>query len=37
LITEPHRLARRYLVYNSIFIARAFQQLAGWRSYARDW
>ena len=37
LFTEPRRLAHRYLVYNSIFIARALQQLAGWRSYARDW
>jgi len=37
LISEPRRLAHRYLVYNSIFIARAFQQLAGWRSYAQDW
>jgi N-acetylglucosaminyldiphosphoundecaprenol N-acetyl-beta-D-mannosaminyltransferase len=37
LSTEPRRLARRYLVDNAIFVARAFQQLAGWRSYARDW
>jgi N-acetylglucosaminyldiphosphoundecaprenol N-acetyl-beta-D-mannosaminyltransferase len=37
LITEPRRLGHRYLVYNAIFIARAFQQLAGWRSYIRDW
>jgi N-acetylglucosaminyldiphosphoundecaprenol N-acetyl-beta-D-mannosaminyltransferase len=37
LITEPRRLAHRYFVYNSIFIARGFQQLLGWRSYARDW
>jgi N-acetylglucosaminyldiphosphoundecaprenol N-acetyl-beta-D-mannosaminyltransferase len=37
LMTEPRRLAHRYLVYNSIFIARAFQQLAGWKSYAQDW
>jgi N-acetylglucosaminyldiphosphoundecaprenol N-acetyl-beta-D-mannosaminyltransferase len=37
LMTEPRRLARRYLVYNSIFVARALQQLAGWKSYARDW
>jgi N-acetylglucosaminyldiphosphoundecaprenol N-acetyl-beta-D-mannosaminyltransferase len=37
LVTEPRRLAHRYLVYNSIFLARALQQLAGWKSYARDW
>jgi N-acetylglucosaminyldiphosphoundecaprenol N-acetyl-beta-D-mannosaminyltransferase len=37
LITEPRRLARRYLVYNVIFVARALEQLAGWKSYARDW
>jgi N-acetylglucosaminyldiphosphoundecaprenol N-acetyl-beta-D-mannosaminyltransferase len=37
LITEPRRLAHRYLVYNSIFVVRALQQLAGWKSYARDW
>jgi N-acetylglucosaminyldiphosphoundecaprenol N-acetyl-beta-D-mannosaminyltransferase len=37
LMTEPRRLAHRYLVYNSIFVVRAIQRLAGWRSYARDW
>ena len=37
LMTEPRRLARRYLVYNSIFVALALQQVAGWKSYARDW
>jgi len=37
LITEPRRLAHRYLVDNTIFITRAFQQLVGWRSYAADW
>jgi N-acetylglucosaminyldiphosphoundecaprenol N-acetyl-beta-D-mannosaminyltransferase len=37
LITEPRRLAHRYLVYNSIFLARAFQQLVGWKSYVQDW
>ena len=33
LMTEPRRLARRYLVDNSIFVVRAIQQLAGWKSY----
>ena len=37
LVTEPRRLAHRYLVYNTIFVASALQQLAGWKSYARDW
>lgn len=37
LVTEPRRLAHRYLVYNSIFVVRALQQLAGWKSYAQDW
>jgi N-acetylglucosaminyldiphosphoundecaprenol N-acetyl-beta-D-mannosaminyltransferase len=37
LVTEPRRLAHRYLVDNSIFMARTFQQLSGWKSYARDW
>jgi N-acetylglucosaminyldiphosphoundecaprenol N-acetyl-beta-D-mannosaminyltransferase len=37
LINEPRRLAYRYLVYNSIFVARALQQLAGWKSYVQDW
>jgi N-acetylglucosaminyldiphosphoundecaprenol N-acetyl-beta-D-mannosaminyltransferase len=37
LLSEPRRLARRYLVYNTIFIVRALQQIVGWKSYARDW
>jgi len=37
LMTEPRRLARRYLVYNSMFVTLAFQQIVGWKSYARDW
>src|SRR6516165_4133228 len=37
LITEPRRLAPRYFVIISIFMVRALQQLAGWKSYARDW
>jgi N-acetylglucosaminyldiphosphoundecaprenol N-acetyl-beta-D-mannosaminyltransferase len=37
LLTEPRRLAHRYLVYNTIFVTRAVGQLAGWKSYARDW
>jgi N-acetylglucosaminyldiphosphoundecaprenol N-acetyl-beta-D-mannosaminyltransferase len=37
LMSEPRRLAHRYLVYNTIFVMRALQQVAGWKSYARDW
>jgi N-acetylglucosaminyldiphosphoundecaprenol N-acetyl-beta-D-mannosaminyltransferase len=37
LMTVPRRLAPHYFVVNSIFVARALQQLAGWKSYARDW
>jgi N-acetylglucosaminyldiphosphoundecaprenol N-acetyl-beta-D-mannosaminyltransferase len=37
LASEPRRLARRYLVYNTIFVARAMQQLAGWKTYPAEW
>lgn len=37
LMTEPRRLAHRYLVYNSIFVLRAAQQLVGWKRYPQDW
>jgi N-acetylglucosaminyldiphosphoundecaprenol N-acetyl-beta-D-mannosaminyltransferase len=37
LVTEPRRLARRYLVDNTIFIFRSAHQLAGWRAYTCDW
>jgi N-acetylglucosaminyldiphosphoundecaprenol N-acetyl-beta-D-mannosaminyltransferase len=37
LVTEPRRLAPRYLAIISIFVVRALQQLAGWKSYAQDW
>jgi len=37
LMIEPRRLAHRYLVDNSVFVARAIQQRAGWKSYAQDW
>jgi N-acetylglucosaminyldiphosphoundecaprenol N-acetyl-beta-D-mannosaminyltransferase len=36
LTMDPRRLAPHYFVVNSIFVARALQQLAGWKSYARD-
>lgn len=37
LVTEPRRLAHRYLIDNTIFIGCAARQLAGWKSYAPDW
>jgi N-acetylglucosaminyldiphosphoundecaprenol N-acetyl-beta-D-mannosaminyltransferase len=37
LVMEPRRLAHRYIVYNTMFVARALQQVTGWKSYARDW
>jgi N-acetylglucosaminyldiphosphoundecaprenol N-acetyl-beta-D-mannosaminyltransferase len=37
LISEPRRLAGRYLIDNTIFVAHTVQQLAGLKSYARDW
>jgi N-acetylglucosaminyldiphosphoundecaprenol N-acetyl-beta-D-mannosaminyltransferase len=33
LMCEPRRLARRYLVGNTVFLLLAAQQLMGWRSY----
>jgi exopolysaccharide biosynthesis WecB/TagA/CpsF family protein len=37
LISEPRRLAGRYLIDNTIFVAHAARQLTGLKSYARDW
>jgi len=37
LMTEPRRLAPRYLVIISVFMVCTPQQLTGWKSYARDW
>jgi N-acetylglucosaminyldiphosphoundecaprenol N-acetyl-beta-D-mannosaminyltransferase len=36
LATEPRRLARRYLVGNSIFIGCAAKQFFRWKSYAQE-
>jgi N-acetylglucosaminyldiphosphoundecaprenol N-acetyl-beta-D-mannosaminyltransferase len=36
-VTEPRRLARRYVIDNSIFVLLATQQLSGLRSYREDW
>jgi N-acetylglucosaminyldiphosphoundecaprenol N-acetyl-beta-D-mannosaminyltransferase len=37
LASEPRRLARRYLVDNSIFLVCAIQQGVGPKLYAQDW
>jgi N-acetylglucosaminyldiphosphoundecaprenol N-acetyl-beta-D-mannosaminyltransferase len=37
LMTEPRRLAARYLVGNTVFVASALKQLSGWTSHAQDW
>jgi UDP-N-acetyl-D-mannosaminuronic acid transferase (WecB/TagA/CpsF family) len=37
LTTEPHRLARRYPIDNSIFIFKMFQHIIGIRAFERDW
>jgi N-acetylglucosaminyldiphosphoundecaprenol N-acetyl-beta-D-mannosaminyltransferase len=33
LASEPRRLAHRYLIDNTLFVAHMAQQLSGWRSY----
>jgi N-acetylglucosaminyldiphosphoundecaprenol N-acetyl-beta-D-mannosaminyltransferase len=37
LISEPRRLAGRYLIDNTIFLTHAARQLTGLKPYARDW
>lgn len=37
LITEPRRLAYRYLVGNTTFVILTARQLLGWKTYAEDW
>jgi len=37
LMSEPRRLAHRYLVFNSIFVMRALQQITGWKRYPEAW
>jgi N-acetylglucosaminyldiphosphoundecaprenol N-acetyl-beta-D-mannosaminyltransferase len=37
LLSEPRRLAHRYLIDNTIFVARTAQQLLGQKPNARDW
>ena len=37
LVSEPRRLAHRYMIDNAIFVTHAFRQLTGMKSYAREW
>jgi N-acetylglucosaminyldiphosphoundecaprenol N-acetyl-beta-D-mannosaminyltransferase len=37
LMSEPRRLAHRYLIDNSLFVFHTLQQLTGFKTYARDW
>jgi N-acetylglucosaminyldiphosphoundecaprenol N-acetyl-beta-D-mannosaminyltransferase len=37
LMTEPRRLARRYLIDNSLFLIYALGQITGWRNHAHHW
>jgi N-acetylglucosaminyldiphosphoundecaprenol N-acetyl-beta-D-mannosaminyltransferase len=37
LATEPRRLARRYIVDNSLFVLRVVQQRSGLRTYSQEW
>lgn len=37
LMTEPQRLAHRYLIDNTLFIGHMLQQVTGWKTYAKDW
>ena len=36
LLTEPRRLAHRYLIDNSLFIGHTLQQVTGLRKYSLD-
>jgi N-acetylglucosaminyldiphosphoundecaprenol N-acetyl-beta-D-mannosaminyltransferase len=37
LMTEPRRLAHRYLIDNALFVGYMLAQITGWKNYARDW
>lgn len=37
LLSEPRRLAHRYIIDNAIFVANAVQQLTGLKSFPRNW
>lgn len=37
LISEPRRLAHRYLIDNTIFVVHTLQQLTGLKTHPQDW
>jgi N-acetylglucosaminyldiphosphoundecaprenol N-acetyl-beta-D-mannosaminyltransferase len=37
LITEPRRLAHRYMIDNALFVGHMLRQVTGWKTYAKDW
>ena len=37
LMTEPRRLAHRYLIDNALFLGYTLGQITGWKNYAPDW
>jgi N-acetylglucosaminyldiphosphoundecaprenol N-acetyl-beta-D-mannosaminyltransferase len=37
LMTEPRRLAHRYLIDNALFVSYMLGQVTGYKNYARDW
>ena len=37
LMTEPRRLAHRYLIDNGLFIAHTLMQVTGWKTHKRGW
>ena len=37
LISEPRRLAHRYLIDNALFLVYTFSQITGWKPRTRDW
>jgi len=37
LMTEPRRLAHRYLIDNALFVGYTLRQVTGWKTYAHDW
>ena len=37
LMTEPRRLAHRYLIDNALFVGHMLQQVTGRKTYTRDW
>ena len=37
LMTEPRRLAHRYLIDNTLFVAYMLRQAAGWKLHEQDW